>query len=165
MSDALFTSIWPPSSRLFTPDRTSGVTSVSRSRVSSSYLRASKFFLAPSTSRPVLPASRATSSADMYLVTTGTRSARAAASRRPPEFAIAPWIRSAPNAVASTSGTSTIARTFHRTGQLLSDQAGGRLAGAGSAWTCGDSDRTASAAWAGRANMVTSPRPRDRPLR
>ena len=63
----------------------------------------------------------------MYLVIGGSKSARAAASRRPLEFAIAPLTRSAPKIDASISGTSTIARTFHRTGQLLGDQAGGRF--------------------------------------
>ena len=63
----------------------------------------------------------------MYLVIAGSTSARAAATRRPLALAIAPWMRSTPNTVANTSGTSTIAKTFQRTGQLLGDQAGGRL--------------------------------------
>ena len=102
----------------------------------------------------------------MYFVITGTTSARVAASRRPAELAIAPWMRSTPKTVANTSGTSTIASTFQPTGQLLSDQAGGRLAGAGvgGAIGCGPG-ASASAGAAGRVNMVTSSRPRDRPLR
>ena len=65
----------------------------------------------------------------MYFVIAGITSARAAASRRPLALAIAPSTRNPPKIVANTSGTSTIARTFERTGQLLSAQAGGRFAG------------------------------------
>src|SRR5262249_60690506 len=85
------------------------------------------FGLAPPTSRPGAFAGRARSNADMYLVIAGSRSARAAASRSPLELVIAVLTRSAPNTVAKISGTNTIARTLYRTGQLLSDHAGGRL--------------------------------------
>jgi hypothetical protein len=102
----------------------------------------------------------------MYLVTAGNTSVRAAASRRPLELAIVPWTRSAPNTVVNANGTSTIARTFQRTGQLLGDQAGGRFAGSSPvAEAEGNSGGTASTGWAGRVNMVTWLRPRDRPLR
>ncbi|GAB4709728.1 hypothetical protein MOKP122_39050 [Mycobacterium avium subsp. hominissuis] len=101
----------------------------------------------------------------MYLVIAGTTSARAAASRRPAALAIAPWMRSTPNTVASISGTRTMASTFHRTGQLLSDHAGGRLAGTAPPPSGAGPGASAAAGSAGRLNMVTSSRPRDRPLR
>jgi hypothetical protein len=98
------------------------------------------------------------------LVIVGNTSARAAASRRPAELAITPWTLKAPKADANISGTSTIAKTFHPTGQLLSDQAGGRFAGsaplAGSPVNAGG---TASTWLVGRVNIVTVPRPRGRP--
>ena len=75
-------------------------------------------------------------------------------------------MRNPPKTVAKTSGTSTIAKTLERTGQLLSDQVRGRLAAdAPAAGTSVDSGGAASTALAGRANMVTCSRPRDRPLR
>jgi hypothetical protein len=75
-------------------------------------------------------------------------------------------MRSTPKTDANTSGTSTIASTFHPTGQLLNDQVGGRLAGTTPAPSFGAGSMTsASAGLAGRVNMVTSSRPRDRPLR
>lgn len=105
----------------------------------------------------------------MYLVITGTTSARVAASFRRAALSIAVWMRSTPKTVTKISGTSTIASTFQPTGQLLSDQAGGRLA-APAVWlvapgTGAGGAASASAAPAGRANMVTSSRPHDRPPR
>ncbi len=79
---------------------------------------------------------------------------------------MAPLMRSTPKTVANISGTSTIASTFQPTGQLLSDQDGGRLAGPASTLPTGAGSATsASAGLAGRVNMVTSSRPDDRPLR
>src|SRR6202035_3006309 len=113
-------------------------------------------------SRPVELASNATSSADMYFVIAGITSARAAASRRLLALAIPPSTRNPPKIVASTSGTSTIARTFDPTGQLLSAHARGRFAGllgAPGAWaaaeTFGASGAVAAPGGVGRANMVT----------
>ena len=163
-SSTLSSNAWPPFSKMLTPERTSGITSVLASRVCSSYLRAWKFFLAPSTSPPVDGTSKATSNADMYCVIAGSTSVRAAASRRPAELVIASLTRRAPNAVASNSGTSTIAKTFQRTGQLLSDQAGGRLAcAAGAAGTSENSGGAAPTGGVGRVNMVTRLRPREQP--
>lgn len=101
----------------------------------------------------------------MYLVITGTTSARVAASFRRAALSIAVWMRSTPKTVTKISGTSTIASTFQPTGQLLSDQAGGRLAAASAPGTGAGGAASASAAPAGRANMVTSSRPHDRPPR
>lgn len=107
-------------------------------------------------------ANKATSKADMYLVSAGSKSARAAANRRPLELDIAVFTRSPPKTAARISGTSTIASTFHRTGQLLSDQAGGRLAGAPpAADTSANSVGAASAGVAGRLNMVMWSQRRD----
>ena len=133
---------------------------MSASRVCSSYFRP-RSFLAPSTSRPVELASNATSSADMYFVIAGTTSARAAASRRSLALAIAFSTRSPPKIVANTSGTSTIARTFDPTGQLLGAQARGRFAGlvgAGAAGhLCHRVDRRARTCRAGKHGHRTSP--------
>jgi hypothetical protein len=111
-------------------------------------------------------ASNATSSADMYFVIAGITSARAAASRKPLALAIALSTRSPPKIVASTSGTSTIAKTFDPTGQLLSAQAGGRFfffGAATAAGAFGPPGGTAATGGAGRVNMVTGRRPGERP--
>ncbi|BBX39986.1 hypothetical protein MSIM_14370 [Mycobacterium simiae] len=82
-------------------------------------------------------------------------SARAAANRKPLELAIASLTRSPPNSPAKISGTSTMARTFHRTGQLLGDQAGGRFAVAPELpGAAAISVGAASTGPAGRLNMV-----------
>ena len=92
----------------------------------------------------------------MYFVIAGITSARAAASRKPLALAIAPSTRNPPKIVASTSGTSTIAKTFDPTGQLLSAQAGGRFFGFfGAAGTFGLPGGAAATGGAGRVNMVT----------
>jgi hypothetical protein len=79
-------------------------------------------------------------------------------------LAIASSTRKAPNVVASTSGSKAIAKTFHRTGQLRSDHARGRLGGGGAAGGAGaKSGGTAATAVAGRANIVTCARPRRGP--
>ncbi|BBZ37705.1 hypothetical protein MCNS_07680 [Mycobacterium conspicuum] len=88
----------------------------------------------------------------------GITSARVAASRRPLALAIAFSTRSPPKIVASTSGTTTIARTFDPTGQLLSAQGRGRFAGL-------SGGAAAAAGAAGPANIVTGPPPRERPQR
>ncbi len=161
-------SVWsssacPPFSTELTPERTSLSTLVFANLVCSSFLRAAKFFLGPSTSRPVELASNATSSADMYLVMAGMTSARASASRRPLELAIPPWIRNPPNTIASSSGTTAMATTFHPTGQLPNDQAGGRLGGADSAPLATGAPGAASTGVVGRANIVMGLRPCYRP--
>jgi hypothetical protein len=80
------------------------------------------------------------------------------------ELAISPWTRKAPNVVASTNGSRAIAKTFHRTGQLRSDHARGRVGGGGSAAGAGaKSGGTAATGVVGRANIVTCARPSRRP--
>jgi hypothetical protein len=61
---------------------------------------------------------------------------------------------------AKSSGTKTIANTFHRTGQLLTDHLDGRLADAGTLLV----NSAGAAACGCCANAVIAARPYDRPL-
>src|SRR5271154_5347391 len=94
----------------------------------------------------------------MYLVMAGTTSARSAANRRPCASVSAPAIRNPPKTIASTKGTATIATTFQRTGQLRSDQGGGRVVDPDSAlWLSAMGVFAGEIARAARANIVTGP--------
>src|SRR5579875_3743386 len=76
-------------------------------------------------------------------------------------------MRSPPKTVASSSGNSAIANTFHRTGQCLIDHLGGRLAVAVSPAPSPVAGASSAAGWpalVGRANIVTGRRPCYRPL-
>ena len=86
----------------------------------------------------------------MYFVIVGIMSARAPARCQSRASATAPPTRRAPNNVAKTSGSSPIANTFRRTGQLRGDQSRGRAAGRSR--TVSGSAGTASARWARRVN-------------
>jgi hypothetical protein len=92
----------------------------------------------------------------MYLVIAGTTSARSAANRRSRASVMAPAIRNPPKTIANTNGTAAMATTFHRTGQLRSDQEAGRCVDPNSALSLPAAPllpgKTARVA---RANIVT----------
>jgi hypothetical protein len=72
------------------------------------------------------------------------------------------WTRKPPNTPSKTSGTTTIARTFQRTGQLLSAHRDGRFVCP--AGCRGDVTGSCCAATScgGSTNAVIAPRPYDR---